>query len=598
MTEEAKPTGGPDAMKLAANMGKVLESSQQLLAEYFAQASQDSGYQVLDPMVVTRTFQEAMARALARPETFVEQQFRFWNDYWRLYAHTVERMLGKPGGEPVAKVGPEDKRFKANEWAANAVFDFTKQCYLLVSQHLRESVARVEGLDDHSRRKLEFYTRQFVAALSPSNFAATNPQVLNATIDSGGENLVRGLANMLDDLRRGKGRLRPKMTDLEAFKLGENIATTPGKVVFQNELMQLVQYAPATETVYRRPLLIVPPWINKFYILDLKPKNSFIRWTVGEGHTVFMVSWVNPDARLADKDFEDYLRDGLLAALDAIRAATGEEQVNAIGYCIGGTLTASTLAYMAARGDRRVASATFFTSLLDFTDVGELAVFIDEEQISRMEEEMRAKGYFDGAHMAQAFNLLRENDLIWSFFVDSYLLGREPRAFDLLYWNSDSTRMPERMHSFYLRNMYLRNRLRLPGGITLVGVPIDLAKIDIPAYFLSTREDHIAPWKSTYAGTRLLSGPVTFVLGGSGHIAGVVNPPSANKYCYWTREALADIPDDWLAGATRHEGSWWPHWWQWVAAHATERVPAREPGAGGLPAIEDAPGAYVKARVD
>ncbi len=598
MTEEAKPTGGPDAKKLAANMDKVLESSHKLLAEYFAQAGQDSGYQVIDPAVVTRTFQEAMARAFAKPETFVEQQLKFWNNYWRLHTQTLERMLGKPGGEPVAKAGAEDKRFKDELWAGNAVFDFTKQCYLLVSQHLRESAARVEGLDEHSRRKLEFYTRQFVGALSPSNFVATNPQVLKATIDSGGENLVRGLATMLDDLRRGKGQLRPKMTDLEAFKLGENIATTPGKVVFQSALMQLVQYAPATETVYRRPLLIVPPWINKFYILDLKPKNSFIRWAVGEGLTVFVISWVNPDQRLANKDFEDYLREGLLAALDAVRAATGEETANVIGYCIGGTLTASALAYLAATGDRRVASATFFTSLLDFTDVGELAVFIDEEQIRRMEEEMRAKGYFDGAHMAQAFNLLRENDLIWSFFVDNYLLGREPRAFDLLYWNSDSTRMPERMHSFYLRNMYLWNRLRLPGGITLAGVPIDLAKIDIPAYFLSTREDHIAPWKSTYAGTRLPSGPVTFVLGGSGHIAGVVNPPSANKYCYWTREALAATPDDWLAGATRHEGSWWPHWSQWVAAHAGERVPAREPGAGALRAIEEAPGSYVKARGD
>ncbi len=598
MTEEAKPTGGPDAKKLAANMDKVLESSQKLLAEYFARASQDSGYRVLDPVVVTRTFQEAMARALAKPEIFVEQQLKFWNDYWRLHTRTLERMLGKPGGEPVVKVGPEDKRFKDALWAGDAVFDFTKQCYLLVSQHLRESAARAEGLDEHSRRKLEFYTRQFVGALSPSNFAATNPQVLKATIDSGGENLVRGLAAMLEDLRRGKGQLRPKMTDLEAFELGENIATTPGKVVFQNELAQLVQYAPATETVYRRPLLIVPPWINKFYILDLKPKNSFIRWAVGEGHTVFVISWVNPDARLADKDFEDYLREGLLAALDAIRAATGEETANVIGYCIGGTLTASALAYTAATGDRRVASATFFTSLLDFTDVGELAVFIDEEQIRRMEEEMRAKGYFDGAHMAQAFNLLRENDLIWSFFVDGYLLGREPRAFDLLYWNSDSTRMPERMHSFYLRNMYLWNKLRVPGGITLAGVPIDLGRIDVPAYFLSTREDHIAPWKSTYAGTQLVSGPVAFVLGGSGHVAGVVNPPSANKYCYWTRDALAETPEDWLAGATQHDGSWWPHWGRWIAAHGGGRVPAREPGAGALPAIEDAPGRYVKARID
>jgi len=598
VTTESTSTRGGDAVKLAGNLAKVFEASQQLFAEYLAHAQQDTGYQVLDPGVVAQTFQAAMAHALAKPEVVVQQQLRFWTDYWRLYGQTVERMLGKPAGDPVVQSAADDKRFRDDLWSANAVSEFTKQCYLLVAQHMRESAARTQGLDEHSRRKLEFFTRQFVAAMSPSNFAATNPQVMKATIDSGGENLVRGVANLLADLRRGKGKLRPTMTDLAAFKLGENVATTPGKVVFQNELMQLLQYTPTTETVYRRPLLIMPPWINKFYILDLKPKNSFIRWAVGEGHTVFVISWVNPDGRLAQKDFEDYMVDGPIAALDAIRAATGEKNANVIGYCIGGTLLASTLAWLAAKGDRRIASATFFTSLLDFTDVGELSVFIDEEQIGRMEQEMRAKGYFDGAHMSQAFNLLRENDLIWSVFVGNYLLGREPPAFDLLYWNSDSTRMPERMHSFYLRNMYLRNRLREPGGITLAGVPIDLAKVKLPAYFLSTREDHIAPWKSTYAGAKLLSGPVSFVLGGSGHIAGVVNPPAANKYGYWTRDTLADTADDWLAGATAHEGSWWPHWLQWIAKHAGTRVPAREPGASGMPAIEDAPGSFVKARVD
>ncbi len=582
----------------AANMAKVFESGQKLLADYFAQAREDTGYQVLDPALVMRTFQEAMAHALAKPEALLEQQARFWNDYWRLYTQSVERVLGKPAAEPVVEAAREDKRFKDQLWAANASFDFIRQSYLLVSQHLRESAARIEGLDDHSRRKLEFYTRQFVAALSPANFAATNPKVLQATIDSGGENLVRGLAHMLEDLRRGKGRLRPKMTDLEAFELGKNVATAPGEVIYQNDLMQLLQYAPATETAYRRPLLIVPPWINKFYILDLKPANSFIRWAVGEGHTVFVISWVNPDAPLAGKSFDDYLLEGPLAALDAIREATGEAEANVIGYCIGGTLTAAMLAWLAAKDERRVASATFFTALLDFTDVGELGVFIDEAQIALMEEEMRAKGYFDGAHMAQAFNLLRENDLIWSFFVDSYLLGREPRAFDLLYWNSDSTRMPERMHSFYLRNMYLRNLLREPGGVSLAGVQLNLSTIRAPACFVATREDHIAPWKSVYAGARLLGGPVDFILGGSGHIAGVVNPPSANKYCFWTHGELASGADEWLAQATRHEGSWWPHWGRWIAPHAGERVPARRPGTGALPAIEDAPGSYVKVRSD
>ena len=595
----SKPPTAPDAIKLMMNMGKVFEASQKIFIEYLVSKSRDTGYQVLDPVVVTRTFQEGAARALANPRSAIEQSTKFWNDYWRLYAQSVERMWGaQPPATPVAAPAPGDKRFLDESWAQDAVFDFIKQSYLLVAQHLCESAARAEGLDDHSRKKLAFYTRQFVGAMSPANFAATNPKVLKATLESGGENLVRGLTNMLEDMREGNGRLRTKMTDTGAFKLGENIATTPGKVVFQNELIQLVQYAPATETVYRRPLLIVPPWINKFYILDLKPQNSFIRWAVGEGHTVFVISWVNPDERLAQKDFEDYMREGPLAALDAVGKASSEESVNVIGYCIGGTLTASTLAYMAANGDRRIASATFFTSLLDFSDVGELSVFIDEEQIALMEAEMRAKGYFDGANMAQAFNLLRENDLIWSFYVNNYLLGRDPAAFDLLYWNSDSTRMPERMHSFYLRNMYLRNRLREPGALKLAGVPIDLGKVGVPTYFLSTRDDHIAPWKSTYAGTKLVSGRATFVLGGSGHIAGVINPPAANKYCYWTRDSLAATPDAWLDGATLFEGSWWPHWGRWVAAFGGKRVPAREPGAGKLPAIEDAPGHYVKERVE
>jgi polyhydroxyalkanoate synthase len=370
--------------------------------------NRDTGYQVLDPAVVMRTFQEAAAQALANPLPFYEQGIRFWSDYLRLNVQTLARLSGRSAASsPVVAAAPDDKRFKDAQWAENAMFDFIKQSYLLVAQHMRENAARAEGLDAHSKKKLEFFTRQFIGAISPANFAATNPQVVKATIESGGENLVRGLKNMLDDLRRGKGQLRPRMTDLGAFQLGENVATTPGKVVFQNELMQLIQYAPTTETVFRRPLLIVPPWINKFYILDLKPKNSFIRWAVDQGHTVFVISWVNPDAKLAQKDFEDYLSEGTLAALDAIGAATDEKLVNVIGYCIGGTLTASTLAHMAARKDARVASATFFTTLLDFSDVGELSVFIDEEQIQKMEAEMRTKGYFDGAHMSARFRSSR-----------------------------------------------------------------------------------------------------------------------------------------------------------------------------------------------
>jgi len=393
------------------------------------------------------------------------------------------------------------------------------------------------------------------------------------------------------------------MTDETAFTLGQNIAVSPGKVVYQNDLMQLIQYAPSTEKVFKRPLLIVPPWINKFYILDLQPKNSFIKWAVDQGHTVFVVSWVNPDESLADKAFEDYMLEGPLAAMDAIRDATGEDRVNIIGYCIGGTLTASTLAYMAAQPEGapytadRVASATFFTTMTDFSEPGELGVFIDEEQLDLLEEHMAEKGYLEGSYMSQVFNMMRDNDLIWSFVVNNYLLGREPMAFDLLYWNSDNTRMPAMMHGMYLRKMYLENRLVQPGGITLAGTPINLTKINTPVYMLSTHDDHIAPWKSTYAATQLYSGPVRFVLSASGHIAGVVNPPAANKYCHWIHAKTPKDPDAWFNAATRHEGSWWPDWQKWIAKKSGAKVAARTPGDGKLKAIEDAPGSYAAVRL-
>jgi polyhydroxyalkanoate synthase len=415
---------------------------------------------------------------------------------------------------------------------------------------------------------------------------------------SGGTNLVKGLKNLLEDLDEGDGQLRIKMTDEKAFRIGHNVATTPGKVVFQNDLLQLIQYVPMTETVFREPLLIIPPWINKYYILDLREKNSFIRWAVQQGHTVFVVSWVNPDARLAGKNFQDYMLEGPLAALGAIEQATGERKVNTIGYCLGGTLLGATLGYMAAKGDDRVNSATFFVALLDFSIPGELGVFIDEQQVENLERRMNERGFLEGSEMAGTFSMLRSNDLVWSFVINNYLMGKEPFPFDLLYWNSDSTRMPAKMHSFYLRNMYLKNALKDPGGVTLAGVPIDLGKVRTPAYFISTVEDHIAPWKSTYLGATRLGGPVRFVLGGSGHIAGIVNPPAAKKYCYWTNEALPAQPDDWQAAATRHEGSWWNDWQAWMEArNAGERVPARVPGDGKLKVIEDAPGSYVSVRL-
>jgi len=458
---------------------------------------------------------------------------------------------------------------------------------------MQATVKQVDGLDDKTSKKIDFYTRQFVDAIAPSNFVLTNPEVLRATIETGGENLVKGLDNLLKDLERGKGRLMIRMTDLEKFKVGVNIAVTPGKVIYQNDLIQLIQYEPATETVKRRPLLIIPPWINKFYILDLRPENSFIRWAVEQGHTVFVVSWVNPDEKLAEQTFEDYMREGLLAALDALEQATGEREANLIGYCLGGTLLAATLAYMKAKGDDRIKSATYFVALVDFKEAGELSVFIDEEQLHYLEERMRAHGYLEGADMATTFNMLRANDLIWSFVVNNYLLGKEPFPFDLLYWNSDSTRMPAAMHSFYLRNMYQENKLVVPGGISLAGVPIDVSTITTPSFLLSTREDHIAPWKSTYAATQLYRGPVKFVLAASGHIAGVVNPPGKSKYGHWENAKNPPTADEWLATAKQYPDSWWPVWEKWIAKYAGGEVPARKPGDGKLKPIESAPGSYV-----
>jgi len=586
----------PDPEEVARTMGKVAEQSQRVVKEFLERQAGDGEYHVLDPQVVGHSFQELMTRMMADPTHVVEAQLKLWQGYTELWQHALSRMMGEES-EPVAKPAPGDRRFKDETWEENPVFDYIKQSYLLASEFVRDCVRETEGLDEHTAEKVDFYTRQFVDAMAPTNFVMTNPEVLRRTMETGGENLLQGLSNLLDDLERGKGKLQVKMTDLERFELGENVAVTPGKVVYQNELMQLLQYAPSTETVYRRPLLVIPPWINKYYILDLRPKNSFIKWAVDQGHTVFVVSWVNPDESLAEKDFSDYLHQGPMEALEAIEKATGEREVKAIGYCLGGTLLACLLAYMAEKGDERIKAATFFTSMVDFSEPGELGVFIDEEQLSLMEKQMEKKGYFEGLSMAEAFNLLRANDLIWSFVVNNYLMGKDPFPFDLLYWNSDSTRMPREMHSFYLRNMYQKNLLREPGGITLDDVAIDLRKVKVPAYILSTKEDHIAPWRSTYAATQLYSGPVRFVLGMSGHIAGVVNPPAANKYGYWTNTKLPEDPDEWLAGAETHEGSWWLDWKRWVSRYNAKKVPARVPGDGELAVIEDAPGSYVKVRI-
>ncbi|MGO1117196.1 PHA/PHB synthase family protein [Rhodovibrionaceae bacterium A322] len=609
----------PDPAELSESWAEIAEKSQKLITDFMErQASEQVNVAEYDPdpLNISTAFLELTSRMMADPDKLIKAQTNLWESYMELWQSSTARFLdayaptgnadaadpGQPGDPKAKKKG--DKRFKDEAWD-NELFDYVKESYLLTSRWLQSTVAEVDGLDPKSKQKVDFYTRQFVEAMAPSNFLMTNPQVLKTTLETGGENLVHGLENLLNDLERGKGQLSISMTDEDAFEVGGNIATTPGKVIYQNDLMQLIQYSPTTEKVHKRPLLIIPPWINKYYILDLREKNSMVRWLVDQGFTVFMISWVNPTAELSQKSFGDYMLEGPFAAMEAIDQATGEKDVNVIGYCLGGTLLSATLAYLHAKPKgaagpsvKRIKSATFFTTMTDFTEAGELSVFVDEEQIESMERTMAAKGFLDGREMATSFNLLRSSDLIWSFVINNYLLGKDPFPFDLLYWNSDSTRMPAAMHSFYLRNMYQNNLLTQPDALTLHDVPLDLRKIKTPIMMLSCREDHIAPWAATYALTQKTSGPTKFVLAASGHIAGVVNPPAAKKYSHWVNNDLPETPETWLETAEEHQGSWWPEWDSWVGKYAGAEVPARTPGDGKLPVLEEAPGSYVKVRSD
>ena len=551
-----------------------------------------------DELGIRSAFFEAWARMAGNPMQLAQMQVKAWQDYTALWKNTLFDLSGLKLA-PVAEAPKGDRRFRHEDWQNRFLFDTIKQSYLIAARHLHKALSGVRGMDETEAKKVDFYTRQYIDALSPSNFALTNPEVLKETVRSSGKNLLKGFNNLLDDLARGDGdKLRVKMVDDRAFKLGVNIAATPGKVVFQNDLIQLIQYAPSTKTVYRRPLLVVPPWINKYYVFDMREDNSFMRWAVAQGHTVFMISWINPDTQHAGKTFEDYINEGTLAAIDAALKATGAPELNLLAFCLGGTLAASTLGYLAAKNNKRIASTTFLATLIDFDQAGELQVFIDEKQVAALEKRMSERGYLEGSEMATTFNMLRANDLIWSFVVNNYLMGRDPMAFDLLYWNADSTRMPAAMHSFYLRNMYLNNLLRKPGGLTFNGTPVDLAKVKTPLYFVSTIDDHIAPWKTVYAGAQVFNSPVRFVLGGSGHIAGIVNPPSANKYGYWTNNQFGNDPEAWLKQAQQHTGSWWTDWQQWADKHGGGKVAARVPGKGKLKVIEDAPGAYVRMRLN
>jgi len=584
--------GAVDIERFAGNVARLVEQGGKALAAYLkpreeGKARDDFADQINDAV---KTLGQVLEYWVADPQRIAALQTALGRSYLELWGSAAKRLAGEET-EPVTKADPRDRRFADPEWSSNQFFDFLKQAYLLTAQWADHMVTNAENLDPHTRQKAEFYIRQMTNALSPSNFVLTNPELLRETFASNAENLVRGMHMLTEDIDP-EGHLNIRQSDAKVFELGRNLGITPGKVIFQNELMQLIHYAPATETVLKTPLLIVPPWINKFYVLDLTPEKSYIKWCVDQGLTVFVVSWVNPDERLADRGFENYMRDGPLAALDAIREATGESNVHTVGYCVGGTLLAITLAYMAATGDDRIASATFFAAQVDFRHAGDLKVFVDEEQLKALEQKMWKRGYLDGRYMRTAFNMLRSNDLIWPYIINNYLKGKAPFPFDLLYWNSDATRMPAANHSFYLRSCYLNNLLTR-GAMEIGGVRLDLKKVTVPIYDLATREDHIAPARSVFLGAQYFGGPVRFVLSGSGHIAGVVNPVAKAKYQYWLGGQPEGELDDWMANATEHAGSWWPDWLAWIVAQNAERVPAREPGGGKLKPIEDAPGSYV-----
>jgi len=555
----------------------------------------------LDPAHLGEAFADFTGKIMEKPDVFVDTQIAFWQDYVKLLKASIAASSGQKV-DPVITPNPSDKRFKDPAWQEAWLFDFIKQSYLLTVRWAQNLVQHVEGIDPKIAHKIEFYSRQMMDALSPSNFWLTNPEVLRTTLETRGENLVNGLQNLLDDLERGHGQLMINMSDNSAFHFGENIAITKGKVVYQNELMQLIQYAPLTEQAHKKPLLIVPPWINKYYILDLKPENSFIRFVVEQGYTVFCISWINPDSRHAEMNFDDYMMLGPVAASTEVARITGEDSINCVGYCIGGTLLSCMLGWLTALGDKKpagmpdITSATYLVSMIDFEEPGDLGVFVDEDQIELLESMMKGQGYLSAGVMGTTFSMLRANDLIWSFVVNNYLMGREPFPFDLLSWNSDATNLPAAMQSYYLRNMYLENKLIKPNALSMKGVPINLYKIKTPSFCLSTHDDHITPWRSTYAATQTYAGPVTYCLSGSGHIAGVVNPPAKKKYGYWTNATTPADPEEWLKGATKQEGSWWPEWIKWLDQYAGEMVDARDPAANAN-VIEDAPGSYVRVRV-
>ncbi|MBO0344666.1 PHA/PHB synthase family protein [Roseibium limicola] len=582
----------------AQNLAKALEHAGKALAAYIGPRENGdvkSNIATDELTSVVKTLAQVGDYWVSDPQRAMEAQNRLWGGYIDLWNSSLKRMMGEENTPAVAP-GMRDKRFKDPDWDENQYFDFLKQLYLITSTWANDMVREADGVDDHTRHKAEFYMEQITNAISPSNFLLTNPELLRLTVESNGQNLVKGMQHLAEDIQAGHGDLKIRHTDMTKFALGKNMALTPGKVIAQNDVCQVIQYDPATDEVLKRPLMIVPPWINKFYILDLNEEKSFIKWAVDQGHTVFVISWVNPGPKQAQKSFEHYMKEGILNTLDVIKRTTRQEEVNAIGYCVGGTLLSVTLAYMAAKKDERIKTATFFTTQVDFTHAGDLKVFVDEEQLSILEKQMEATGFLDGSKMASAFNMLRPNELIWPYVIKNYMKGEDPFPFDLLYWNADSTRMPAANHVFYLRNCYLDNTLAR-GEMKMDGERLDLEDVTIPIYNLATKEDHIAPPQSVFLGSTCFGGPVEFVLSGSGHIAGVVNPPSRNKYQFWTGRPPRGTYENWLHKVEEHPGSWWPHWDQWIRKQDDTRAKARKPGAYRVKILEEAPGSYVKEKI-
>jgi polyhydroxyalkanoate synthase len=596
-TKDPASLGEVDVEAFAHNVARMVEEGGKALAAYMKprEKGEISGELSDDVADAVKSLGRVAEYWMSDPRRALEVQTSLGRAYLDLWASAVKRMAGEQT-EPVAKPDPRDKRFADPEWSQNQFFDFLKQVYLLTAQWGDRLVKDATGVDELTRKKAEFYVKQIANAVSPSNFVLTNPELLRETLSSNAGNLARGMHMLSEDIKAGHGNLKIRQSDPSMFEIGRTLALTPGKVVFQNELFQLIQYEATTKEVLKVPLLIVPPWINKFYILDLNPEKSFVKWCVDQGISVFVMSWVNPDARLAKKSFEEYMHEGVIAALDAVKTITGEKQVNAIGYCVGGTLLSVTLAYLAAKKQNRVKSATLFAAQVDFSNAGDLMVFVDEERIKQLEEHMKKQGYLEASRMANTFNMLRSNDLIWPYIVNNYMRGKKPLPFDILYWNSDATRMPAANHSFYLRNCYLDNRLT-KGEMKIAGITLDLHKVKVPVYNLATVEDHIAPAKSVLFGSQFFGGPVKYVLAGSGHIAGVINPPGKPKYQYWTGgNPTGSSVENWRKAATEHPGSWWPDWLEWLKSQDSKTVPARKIGGGKLKPLEDAPGSYVKVK--